>query len=84
MFTDYNFLCKRVRRNPMLILQSHASETGDQSEYETDVIYGPYELGGLNFTDLKVDQLAQHAHRLIGNVRKRGNLGNIILMTINA
>ena len=48
-----------------------------------DVIYGPYELGGLNLTDLKVEQLAQLVHRLIGNVRKRGNLGNIILMTFN-
>jgi len=47
-----------------------------------DVIYGPHELGGLNFTDMKVEQLSHHVHRLIGNVRKGGC--KIILMTINA
>jgi len=57
---------------------------GINRNMKRDVIYGPYELGGLNLTDLKVEQLAQHVHRLIGNVRKRGNLGNIILMTFNA
>jgi len=57
---------------------------GINRNMKRDVIYGPYELGGLNLTDLKVEQLAQHVHRLIGNVRKRGNLGNIISMTFNA
>jgi len=57
---------------------------GINRNMKRDVIYGPYELGGLNLTDLKVEQLAQHIHRLIGNVRKRGNLGIIILMTFNA
>jgi len=57
---------------------------GINRNMKRDVIYGPYELGGLNLTDLKVEQLAQLVHRLIGNVRKRGNLGNIILMTFNS
>ena len=65
----------------MPILQSHATKTRDP---ETGCNLWTTELGGLNFTDLKVEQLAQHVHRLIGNVRKGGTLGNIILMAINA
>jgi len=44
-----------------------------------DIIYGPHELGGLNFLDLKVDQLAQRTLKLIDHGRKGGIIGNIIL-----
>jgi len=57
---------------------------GINRHIKRNVIYGPYELDGLNFTDIKVEQLAQHVHRLIGNAHQGGNLGNLILMTINA
>ena len=71
----------RIVHSASLALQ----RTGiSQSKIIRDVIYGPHELGGLNFTDMKVEQLSQHVHRLIGNVRKGGNLCKIILMTINA
>jgi len=67
------------------IFQSNAiPKLGINRRMKRDVIYGPYGLGGLNYTDIKVEQLAQHVHRLIGNVRKGGNLRNLILMTINA
>jgi len=68
----------------MPIYKAMLPKLGINRSMKRDVIYGPHELGGLNSTDLKVEQLAHHAHRLIGNVRKGGNLGNIILMKINA
>jgi len=51
----------------MPILQRMLPKLGINRNMKRDVrnIWTEHELGGLNFTDLKVEQLAQHVHRLL-------------------